>query len=230
MVGCLSVFVIGLLGVLGTGAGGYYFYKSQINKYTSEQPRVLPVAEIDEERLKELQTTFASFKEDVDAGKTPQQLILTEDDINAMISENKDIRGHVHVKIQEGKIAAEVSFPTDAIPGAKGRYFNGSISLNASLEDGVLLVLVQDAEVNGTPIPESFMAEFRKENLAKDIYKDPETAAKLKLFEKLEVRDNQIILTPKPAEVLEEDAEVAEPMEELEKTNQVESEDAQAIP
>lgn len=80
----------------------------------------------------------------------------------------------------------------DAIPGGKGRYFNGSASVDASLEDGVLIVTLQDAEVNGQPVPDAYMREIRKENLAKDMYKDPEVAKRLRKFESLVIEGDKL--------------------------------------
>ena len=49
---------------------------------------------------------------------------------------------------------------------------------------------------------EEYMREIRKENLAKDMYKDPDVAKRLRKFERLIIEDDKLILTPKrPAEV-----------------------------
>ncbi len=113
-----------------------------------------------------------------------------------MISGEKDLKGKIFVRIENGEITGEASFPTDELPMLKGRYFNGSVSLKASLENGVLIVTLDRAEVNGKPIPEEFMAELREQNLAKDVYKDAKAAEVLRKFESLTIEDDKIILKP----------------------------------
>jgi hypothetical protein len=195
--GCLTVVVLMVGSIAAVGLGTYWFYKQQIAQYTSDTARELPVLEKTEEEIKAIQARVETFQAQVEKGEAPDQLVLTADDINALLSKEEQLRGRVFVSIEDGQIQAEMSFPTDAIPGAKGRFFNGSVAVEASLEEGVLIVTLQSAEVNGQPVPESIMAGIRQENLAKDMYKDAELAEKLRKFESLEIEGDKIILTPK---------------------------------
>ncbi len=196
--GCLTVVLLMVGGIVTLGIGSVWFYNQQIAKYTSEQPRPIPVVEVSEERLQQLEARLEAFQETVEKGDTPEQMVLTAEDVNALISKEESLRGKVFVTIEDGLVEAEVSIPMDAIPGGKGRYFNGSASVDASLEDGVLIVTLQDAEVNGQPVPDAYMREIRKENLAKDMYKDPEVAKRLRKFESLVIEGDKLILNPKP--------------------------------
>jgi hypothetical protein len=83
----------------------------------------------------------------------PEGLVLTADEINTLISSNQNLKGRVYVSIGEGQVTADVSIPTDAIPGANGRFFNGSVTLDVSLEEGVLIVTVNAAKVNDENVP-----------------------------------------------------------------------------
>ena len=104
----------------------------------------------------------------------------------------------VFVTIADGEVSAQASIPADFFPGCKGRYFNGRISLKASLENGVLIVTLEDAEVNGESLPSEFIDSLRRENLAKDAYKDPKSAEFLRKFERLTIEKDKIILMPAP--------------------------------
>ena len=191
-----------LLGFLAIGAvayTAYSFYTTQINKYTSVQPVELPKTDYTQEETEAVQKRFDDFKTAIERDETPDDLVLTSDDINRLISQNKELKGKVHVTIENDEISAKASFPVDFLPGAKGRYFNGRISLKASLENGVLIVTLDEAEVNGEPVPEQYLAGMRKENLAKDAYKDPKSAELLRKFERLIIEDDKIILRPVPA-------------------------------
>lgn len=198
--GCLTVLVVMVGGMVALGFGSFWFYKQQVTQYTSEEARPLPVVEVTAEKLEQIESRVEAFQEQVEQqGPPPEPLILNSDDVNALISNEEKLRGKVFVTIEDGLVQADVSLPTDGIPGGEGRYFNGSVSLEASLEDGVLLVKLQQAEVNGAPVPKAFMQAMRNQNLAKDVYKNPELAEKLSKFERLVVEGDQIILTPKQA-------------------------------
>ena len=97
---------------------------------------------------------------------------------------------------RRGQLSADVSVPLDKIPGGRGRYFNGSVTIEASLENGVLIANIADAEVNGESVPESLLEPLKRENLAAEMYKDPDTAKLLRKFERLEIKDGAIHLTP----------------------------------
>lgn len=203
--GCLGAFLVMIAGIGLIGWSGYSFYQAQIQQYTSETPKELPVVELDEDRIAELEQRVETFHEQVEEGKPAEPLILTAEDINALVSRNEDMRGRVYVTIEDGQISAEVSVPTDVIPGAGGRFFNGSLTVDASLTEGELVVKPQEASVNGEPVPEQFMQGFREENLAQDVDDDPEAARWLRKFESMRVEDDRIILTPKPPEIESDD-------------------------
>lgn len=123
-----------------------------------------------------------------------RELVLTAEEINALISEEKALRNRVFISIEDGEITGEVSVPTDKfLPGPKGRFFNASATFEVNLEDGVLIVTLSKAEVKGEQVPEEFMQEVRKENLAKDLYKDPKNARMIARFESISVEDDKIV-------------------------------------
>ncbi|PAY20805.1 hypothetical protein CKO51_04220 [Rhodopirellula sp. SM50] len=184
--------------ILCAGFGGYWLISSQIAKYTSDTPVDLPTVEYSEEELAELDARVETFREKLDAGETPEEdLVLTADDINALISKNEDLKGKVYVKIENDQVEGDVSIPLDKLPMGKGRYFNGSATFDVSMDGGVLIVTVDQAELNGEPVPEEFMQTMRQENLAKDVYKDPENAKFMSRFEDIRVEDDKFILRVK---------------------------------
>ncbi len=195
--GCLGVFLLMLIGVGAAGWAGWSFYRAQLEKYTSDAPQELPVVEASDEEIAAIEKRMEEFQTEVDSGDASNQLILTADDINTLISKEEKLRGKVYVKVADGEVSAEVSVPLDELPGGKGRYFNGSVSAEVELRDGVLIVTLADAEVNGNPVPEAIMEGMRKENLAKEMYKDPEFAKKLGRFESIIIDDDRIVLTLK---------------------------------
>ncbi|QDT06380.1 hypothetical protein K227x_47890 [Rubripirellula lacrimiformis] len=134
-----------------------------------------------------------------DADAPGRELVLTADDINALIAKEKQLRGKLLVRIEDGKITGDISVPTDSfIPGSKGRYFNGSGTFDVSLDEGVLMVRLVSAEVKGEPLPDTFMEAMKSENLAKEIYKDEKGAKAIRRFESIQVEGDKIIARLKP--------------------------------
>lgn len=198
--GCLGVFLLMLVGVGTVTIGGYYFYKGQLEKYTSAEAKELPVVEASPEDIAAIEARIEDFKDKVEQGVETEELVLTADDLNSLISKEEKLRGKVFVRISDGQVAADVSFPMDEFPGGKGRFFNGSVTVNVQLDNGVLIVTVDQAEVNGQPVPDTFMEGLRKENLAKETYKDAETAKQLARIEKIVIADDRIVLKVRPSE------------------------------
>jgi hypothetical protein len=148
------------------------------------------------EKRQALQDRVKAFRSAVNAGTATEPLVLTSDDINALIDENEELKGTMFVKIEGDELKGKVSIPLDKVPlpGLKGRYLNGEAELKASLFDGELIVHVDAIEVNGKRPPEQAMTEVRKQNIVKDIAKDPDNAAMLRKLESLEIKDGKIIV------------------------------------
>ncbi len=193
--GCLIVFGFLLVLAICVGVGSYFWVSNRIVDYTSESPVELPTVEYTPEQLAKLETRLEAFKVAIDGGEPPtEEMVLTAEEINALINKQADLRGKVFVKISEGQVSGDVSIPFDAIPGGKGRYFNGSASFDVSMENGVLIVILSSAEVNGELVPQKIIDILATENLAKDLYKDRKNAEIMRRIDRLTVEDDKIIL------------------------------------
>jgi len=195
--GCLFLVLFMLVGTIGGGLAGYWWFKGQVNRYTADSAADLPTVELSEAELADVQSRIDKFKETIEDGDSPSDLVLTADEINAMIANDDDLRGRVFVTIEEGQVGGEVSVPTDFLPGGKGRFFNASATFDVSLENGVLIVTLSGAEVKGEKVPPQFIEGMSKENLAKELYKDPEAAATLRRIESISIEHDRIILKPR---------------------------------
>ena len=205
--GCLASIAFVLILVIGGGLGGYWFVKGQVTKYTSDEPADLPIVEVSDEELTAIEERVENFKDLVEKDEAPEDLVLTADEINALISKNDDLKGRVYATIREGQVSGEVSIPTDFAPGGKGRYFNAMATFNVSLDNGVLIVTLTDATVKGEKVPQQVIEGLGKQNLAKDIYKDPKVAEIFRRFDRLTIEEDKIILTPRLASKNTEDTE-----------------------
>ena len=203
--GCLIIALILFLIVVGLVVGGYYYLKSQVNKYTSDTPADIPSVTLPAEQLEELQARIDTFQSSFEEGAKPAEeqpknieLILTQDEINALIASNPDFANRVFITVNQGVVGAELSIPMDAIPGGDGRYLNATASLNVSMENGVLLVTIADASIKGEPIPQEYIAALQSENLAGELYKDPKAVEVIQRVKELKVEDKKFILIARP--------------------------------
>ena len=211
--GCLGSLLLGVLLIGAMGFGGYWWLTQQVEKYTDAEPAPMPAVEMAPEEIAELQKRFADFFEEAmpeagengvgastDGEDTPRELVLTAQQINALLQSNETLADRAYVEIEDSRIRAKVTIPTDQIPGGAGRHFNADAEIEVSLENGVLLIQIVDAKVKGESLPEEFAAELSKQNLAKELYDDANTAKMLQRFESIEVEDDTIRMRLKPTE------------------------------
>ena len=127
----------------------------------------------------ELQKRLDSFKTALDAGKADEEIDLSAADINALISENAQLKGKLSVMIEDDTIKGRVSVPMKDILPQKhletlklaGRYLNGVATFRVGVTNGqpdVHLVEIQVKDKAPPSFLAPFVEEFKKQNLAKD--------------------------------------------------------------
>ncbi len=222
--GCVIASVFAVLMIIALAVVAYMgmrWFSGFVNEWTSPAPVELPKVQISEEERHTVRERVDAFKKSLDEGTAVEPLVLTSEDLNALIEENADLRGRIFVRVEGDKLKAQISLPLEKLKVGmlKGRYLNGEAELKASLSEGILVVTLETLEVNGKHPPEQFLAELRKQNLAKDAYDKPKNAEMIRKFESLEIRDSKIILKPRvrpksatdPAQPTKDPADSAQP-------------------
>jgi hypothetical protein len=200
--GCLSLVVIALLAVVA-GIVGFFVVKNTaarwINEYTETTPALVEQLEYPKARMDALNARLAAFKDALDQGRAETELVLTADDLNALIATSPEWRGKVFVRIDDDTITGDVSILLSDIGPLKlkGRYLNGTATLKLALENARLDVRVQGVKVRGKALPAMILARLKKENLAAQIQNDPKVAADIARFESIQVTNSQVILRNK---------------------------------
>ncbi len=195
--GCLTCIVLalitGLLAVVAVRA-----VKNKLNAYTDSQPMQLPKVEMSDADYDRLQQRVAVFADAMQQGKPSEALILSERDINALLarsSQMKPVADKVHVSMDGSQVKGQVSIPLSGLGWVgRGRYLNGEATFDVSLKNGVLIVTAQEVKVKGRPLPETFMKQLRRENLAKDAYKDPKNAEVLRRLDTIQIDGDRAII------------------------------------
>ena len=170
----------------------YRFTTRIVEQYTDTAPTALPRPNLDEVHVQALKQRVENFKKAAENGQDAT-LTLTGVELTALLRSDEDFKERVAVTVEGDKLKGQVSLPFD-FPGLGRRYFNGSVTFKASLENGVLIVMVDQAEVKGQPVPENVMAQLRKENLARDAYKNEENARVLRRIKSLQIKDGTIVI------------------------------------
>ena len=200
--GCVFASVLSLLLIIGIGVLAYLGVRVAyrfIDEWTSTAPIELPKVQISEEQRKAVRDRVDTFRDALEKGTAVEPLVLTGDDLNALVEESADFRGKIHARVEGDKLKAKISIPLDKLGLApfRGRYLNGEAELKASLNNGVLIVTMDSLEVNGKRPPEAFLAQLRQQNLAQDASKNPRNAEMIRRFESLEIKDGTIVLKPR---------------------------------
>jgi len=198
--GCGILVVCTIIAVAVATFGARYYIGQLQEKYTEDQPVNLPVIDLSEEEIEILLTRVDSFYEQLRDGTATEPLILDQNDLNSIIQfhpEFTTLSDKVYFTLNDDKVSGQVSISLDDIPMFGGRYFNGTADFDVSFENGIGKVFVLDATVKGESIPETYIAEARKENLASNMQQDPETQEVMNKIETIEIIDSKIIVTPK---------------------------------
>ncbi len=195
--GCLTAVVLlliaGLLGFLAVR-----FVRNKINSYTEAQPLKMPTTKMTDADFQILQQRVKAFAGGLEQGKGLEPLILTEDDLNALLARSADTKAladKVYVSLSGNEVKGLVSIPLSGLGWlGKGRYLNGNATFKVSLENGVLIVTAEQIQVKGLAVPETVMSQIRRENLAKEAYQDPKNAAAIRKVESIRVENSQVTI------------------------------------
>ena len=203
--GCISGLVLLLLTAVGGLIALHYGKKALtglINQYTDTQPMALPTVQISSADLEKLKKRFESFEEAVRAGHPTPPLVLSADEINALLASSPDkqqLKGKLYVSFDGDRVKGQLSLPLGDLGWKmfKNRYLNGSGTFNVSLRNGVLFVAPQTVEVKGKPVPEMYMQGLRNANFAAGLTNQPDSMTVLQNLEDIQVKDGKLIVTPK---------------------------------
>lgn len=197
--GCLTLIVVGLL-VAAIFVAGYFVARRlanrAINDYTDTQPAPIEAVTYASGERAELQKRLDDFKKALDAGKADQDLVLSAADLNALITENPQLKGKLLVIIDDDQLQGKISIPLEDIGPfkLKGRYLNGVGTFRAALSNSVLDVRLDDITVKSNALPAVLVGELKKQNLAKDYQATPEQKSMLGKFESIVVKDGKVHL------------------------------------
>ncbi len=199
--GCL-VGIVCMLAILGGLLLGLHVFKRMLNTYTDPGPMPLPTVHMTPAQVAQVQQRVDDFRDRLRAGLRSPPLVLTADDINALVVSWPDLeaaRNKLYVSIHGDQLRAQVSVPLARVglPMFKGRYLNGTASLSIALRNGILYLTAQNIVAHGKPLPSLYMNRIRRENLAGRINDNSRASVALNQLESIQVKDGKLVITPK---------------------------------
>ena len=199
--GCITSVVLLVL-VIGALLVGLHYAKKMVNQFTDTQPMELPTVQMPQDRIDKLKQRFEAFQEAVRNQRPAPPLTLSADEINVLIAsgpEREAAKGKVCVSLEGDQLKGQVSVPLQHVGWGmfRGRYLNGSATFNLAFRNGALFVTAQTLAVKGSPLPETFMQQIRKENLAAKLADEPRAVAVLQGLEDIRVSDGKLVIVPR---------------------------------
>ena len=166
--GCY-IFFLGAALVLGALVwAGYTFVRQagELQAFTDPHPAPLAVATPAPAEVDALQERISAFADAAKDGR-PAELVLSADDLNAMIAgfpRLSDVKPslRVHHLGPDATFTAEIRFPLNSLPGQR-RYLNGELDGRFGLHpEAGLFVSVLDVRVPGRIVPPGFLEVYQR--------------------------------------------------------------------
>ena len=198
--GCLTFVIICLIVALVVFLG-YRMVRDKAYEYTSEKPVPLEQVEYTPNEAEEVDNRITAFLEKIKKGESSVKETFTDRDINIFIDSGKaasELKDRIIVKFVDNKIKGSVNIPLKDVPIVDGRYLAGDAEFDVTCENGLLIITLKSMLVNGQKLPEEFMQNLQKENLAADLYKDPEKAKALRRLKTVKMENNKLLIEVGP--------------------------------
>src|ERR1043166_2971798 len=195
--GCLVLAILAVLGGIGTWLAVRHLVRTTaglIEQYTSTNSVPVEKVSISAPEFKSLQDRVASFADTLNGKEGSRELVLTATDINALIQNDpqyKELSDKLFVVLDGDQIKGRLSFPLDRVGLSQlhGRYLNGTATLKAVLQNGLLDVRIKDLQVGDKPLPASVTSGLKGINLAREGQKDDQSRKTLEKLESFRVED-----------------------------------------
>ena len=199
--GCITGVVL-LVIVLGALLVGLHYVRKVVNRFTDNKPMELPTLQMSKAEIDQVKQRFEAFEQEVREQRATKPLVLTANDINALIASSSDpqvLKGKLYVSLEGDQVKGEVSVPLQeaGLSMFKGRYLNGSATFNLGFREAVLIVTPSTLIVKGNPVPEAYMQEIRKQNFAASLTNEPAAAAVLHGLQDIQVKEGKVVILPK---------------------------------
>jgi hypothetical protein len=197
--GCVTLFVVVILGIAGIYFGIRYGIKYARDRYTASQPVAVAPVTLPATEGEAVVKRVDDFKKQIQSGTATNALVLTGEELDYWIrnSASAEFRDHMHVMITNDQVRAQLSMPLDALgPAWQGRFLNGDANVGIGVRNGVVAFDLRGVTVGGNPVPPQILSGM-SQNMEWKVRPNDPNAALVTGFKDIEVKDGKIILHPK---------------------------------
>jgi len=208
--GCLLAVVACVALLIAAGFGVKRWVESTVSTYTATAavPVQAPVASPSD--IEAAKTKFDAFAQGMNQGGTPVPLRLTGEELNLLLWNHpafSAVSGKANASIEGDQLHSQVSIGFNDLNLPEGyvadllkdKYLNGDVTLKLGMAVGRPFLYLENLSVNGTAVPEMFMAEMRRQNLLEEAMKNPDAAKLFDRIEDLRIENGELIVVPKAA-------------------------------
>ncbi|WP_337173274.1 hypothetical protein [Paludisphaera sp.] len=209
--GVVALVVVAVVVTVGLALAAWVSYRTIVryrDMYTSASPVALPRLTTSDRQRQRAVERVEAFRDAVEAGKAVDPLVLSGDDLNALIQGSPKLKDRVYLSLDGDRIKAQVSIPLSEIQDLallRGRYLNGEAEVKLELDDGRLKLEILSMRAEGKELPpivrdvlthSDFVLEGEEHEA--DTEDEREFKRFLRRLDSLKVEDGELTVTPRP--------------------------------
>jgi hypothetical protein len=199
--GCLILFVFGIALVLASLAGMYWglhrhsalfygtFWLAKTHSI-AETPAPVPEFSASEQQAQNARERWQDFEQRARAGQAAE-IELSGDDINSLVTMNRDLRGKVFASIEGNQLRLQMSTPIGQFLGRPGYYFNGDVTIELNGRQSVDNPQFSQVTINGQQVPNDFLNWKYRSRRLHEYLADQRNALDIGT---IEIREGKLIL------------------------------------
>jgi hypothetical protein len=224
MQGCLLTLAAILAFFILLLAGGWFLYRSAIERFTS--PRSVPITlePISDSQYQTAADKLERFHSGLGSGEK-QVIEFTASDLNALIARHPvfaNPRRQIRVKMADAIITLDFNAPLEnaGLPGLKERWINGTAIFSFDYSYEQFRITPKSVVLNGNALPQIFLSEnvissfnrsFTK-NFMNALARNRQSDARWKNIESIGVRGDKLVVVTRSTETANS---VSQPNEQL---------------
>lgn len=167
-----------------------------VDELSESLPLKSPPSGLSDRQYQELKDRLHAFDLRLQDNKPASELVLTSQDLNALINHDETLHNTLSVAFYGNSIHADVSIPVTTSQGDR-RYFNAQLEFTVSLLDEQLEIHLLRLRVKGSELPDKIMHDLRLENLGAAVMKNEDTRRALSHLSSISVEAGRLVLQPR---------------------------------
>jgi hypothetical protein len=161
--GCLMLLVFAFFLIVAGCAGLYWGYRhhsallrgafwAKRTHVIADAPQQIPTYQAQPVEIREVKQRWANFEATMDR-QEPAEIELTANDLNGLIANNKDLRGHAFVSVEGNRLRFQLSVPLQEYIRQQGYYANADVIIQFDGAQSVDHPRLTGITINGESLP-----------------------------------------------------------------------------